>query len=76
MIRAHLLLAVILSCAPGVRGAEPLRKHAEPNRFVEFEFVTALKRADPFNEVVLDVVFIRPDGVQLRVPAFWAGGRS
>src|SRR5688572_10594177 len=40
-------------------------------------FFTATKpRADPFNEVQLDVIFTAPDGKQLQVPAFWAGGQT
>src|SRR5688572_28631022 len=61
--------------ASGARGAEPLRARTEAHRVAELEFVTLLKRADPFNEVVLDVIFAEPGGTVRRVPAFWAGGR-
>jgi hypothetical protein len=70
---------VISSVAPfaAAAAAEPIRATAESNRMAEVEFVTALKRVDPFNEVVLDVVFTEPGpgGPERRVPAFWAGGR-
>ena len=33
-------------------------------------------RPDPFNQVQLDAVFVDPTGGELRVPAFWDGGRT
>jgi hypothetical protein len=72
-----LLFVVVFSAlfAPLASGAEPLSANVAANRLTEFEFVTALKRADPFNEVVLDVIFTEPGGKERRVPAFWAGDR-
>ena len=49
-------------------------KRAETNRMVELSFTSTTRYSDPFNDVQLDVVFTQPDGTQLRVPAFWAGG--
>jgi hypothetical protein len=46
------------------------------NQVVEIAFVAAKDHADPFNSVRLDVLFREPDGRELRVPAFWAGGRN
>lgn len=43
---------------------------------VELTFTTQRSYADPFNDVVLDAVFTDPAGHELRVPAFWAGGRT
>ena len=62
--------------APAAHAAQPLRAKVGANQMTEFTFVTALKRADPFNEVVLDVLFTEPGGKVVRVPAFWAGGRE
>ncbi|MBS0664741.1 MAG: DUF4038 domain-containing protein [Verrucomicrobia bacterium] len=42
----------------------------------ELSFQAQQRYADPFNTVVLDVVFTDPDGASLRVPAFWAGGHT
>ena len=47
----------------------------EANVPVEITFTSDTEHADPFNAVTVDVVFDDPDGTQLRVPAFWAGGR-
>ncbi|MEW6752708.1 MAG: DUF4038 domain-containing protein [Candidatus Latescibacterota bacterium] len=41
---------------------------------VELGFTASRTHADPFNQAELDVAFTAPDGTELRVPAFWAGG--
>lgn len=71
-----MVAVALLFLAPPARAAEPVRAKAAANHVAELEFVTDLKRADPFNEVVLDVVFTEPGGKERRVPAFWAGGRK
>lgn len=48
----------------------------EANQLAEFSFTSAKDYADPFNQVTLDAVFATPDGRLLRVPAYWAGGRT
>ncbi|MEO6873609.1 MAG: DUF4038 domain-containing protein [Opitutaceae bacterium] len=45
------------------------------NTTVERAFTAERGYADPFNEVVLDVIFTDPAGKEFRVPAFWAGGK-
>lgn len=40
----------------------------------ELTFTARTAVADPFHEIVLDVLVTAPDGALLRVPAFWAGG--
>lgn len=45
------------------------------NRVIEIAFLSGKAYDDPFNDVVLDAVFTTPSGVELRVPAFWAGGQ-
>jgi hypothetical protein len=47
----------------------------EANVALEIPLTAAQTTADPFNDVILDAVFIDPQGRELRVPAFWAGGR-
>jgi hypothetical protein len=46
------------------------------NVMTELSFESAKDYADPFNQVQLDVVFVDPAGKQLRVPAFWDGGKT
>ena len=43
---------------------------------VEIAFSAQRAHADPFNEINLDVRFVAPDGSELKVPAFWAGGAN
>lgn len=61
-------------------GWYPIAVHAaearvEANRMVEFTFTSDKVYKDPFNEVELTAVFHTPQGQDLRVPAFWAGGQ-
>ena len=49
---------------------------AQANRVSEWSFTSAKPHDDPFNQVQLDAIFTRPDGKQLRVPAYWTGGQS
>ncbi len=42
----------------------------------EVAFTAKADHPDPFNSVALDVVFQTPGGRTLRVPAFWAGGKT
>ncbi|MDQ3440622.1 MAG: DUF4038 domain-containing protein [Planctomycetota bacterium] len=51
-------------------------KASEANRVTEWSFTATKAHADPFNEVQLDAVFATPDGKEMRVPAFWAGGQT
>ena len=70
-------LALTLSCCAGVAlaaiGKEAVLR-TESNRMVELTLKASRTYGDPFNEVRLDVTFIDPRGLELRVPAFWAGG--
>lgn len=43
---------------------------------LEIAFESRKARGNPFTDVELDVVFASPDGARLRVPAFWAGGKT
>jgi len=49
---------------------------AAQNVPVEIGFSAGKDRADPFNEIELDVIFRDEAGAEWRVPAFWAGGRA
>ena len=66
-----LLLAFILGGVSTCFAAKPF--HTEANVMVEIPFQADRPHADPFNSVTLDVIFIDPQGRELRVPAFWAG---
>jgi hypothetical protein len=46
------------------------------NEVAEFTLAAARESRDPFNEIELDAVFSGPQGEELRVPAFWAGGQT
>jgi len=65
--------------APAPKAQRPARKPAPGPRTaanvpVELTFTAQGHYVDPFNHVVLDVVFTDPSGATFRVPAFWAGG--
>jgi hypothetical protein len=48
----------------------------EANVPLEIGFTAQREHADPFNTVVLDIVFSEPGGGTRQVPAFWAGGNA
>ena len=48
----------------------------EANQVKEISLVSSKTYENPFMEVELDAVVTRPDGKELRVPAFWAGGND
>ena len=68
---------ILLACLAPWRlsVAEATEQRVEANRLVEFTFTSEKVYNDPFNEVELAAVFRTPQGRELRVPAFWAGGR-
>ena len=70
-------LALLLLGLSPAAGQEPrgAGRSVEANRVAELTFTSDKTYADPFNQLDLTAVFRRPDGKQLRVPAFWAGGR-
>jgi hypothetical protein len=65
---------MLLDIAAPLR-AEPRIKNSV-NAVSEWTFTSAKDHPDPFNEIELDAVFTDPKGKTLRVPAFWAGGRT
>lgn len=46
------------------------------NHVAEWSFRAAVERADPFNEVTLDLIVTEPNGRDRVIPAFWAGGSA
>jgi hypothetical protein len=61
-----LLAALTIAAAP----AAPV----EANQVAEVALVAGKTYANPFVDAQLDAVVTQPDGTQLRVPGFWAGG--
>jgi hypothetical protein len=49
-------------------------QQAQTNKVIEISFQTHKQYANPFTDVELDALFTAPDGTEMRVPAFWAGG--
>jgi hypothetical protein len=76
-MRPRFCLAVVLAAAP-FPGAETIRgaDTAEANQVAEVVFTSQREHARPFDDVELDVVFTTPTGEKMKVPAFWAGGRT
>ena len=72
--KVSLLLAFWLATTLTALAGEPTF-HTEANVLVELAFSAKNNHTDPFNEIVLDVVFVDPSGRELRVPAFWDGGK-
>ncbi|HUW20369.1 MAG TPA: DUF4038 domain-containing protein [Sedimentisphaerales bacterium] len=71
-------IAFALSICAGGRAFAGLKKDGakasvERNCVKEIRFRSSVTYADPYNDVTLDVIFDGPNGVSLRVPAFWAG---
>ena len=69
------LLMAVASLPPGhARGQDAIV--AEANKVVELTFTAQREHPDPFRTVDLDVTFTTPSGRKVRVPAFWAGGKT
>jgi len=68
-----LTLVTILSVFTLPSAAEDIQK-VEANCMAEIVCDSEKTYQNPFIEVELDAVIAQPDGAQLRVPMFWAGG--
>src|ERR1700722_5035191 len=71
LLLGTLLWIGLASCAT----AAGLNFKTEANVMVELKLTASRAYGDPFNQVTLDVVFIDPHRRELRVPAFWDGGK-
>jgi hypothetical protein len=69
-----LLVLLLWSGATLLAGTGEPSLTTDANVMVEVAFASGRTYADPFNQVTLDVIFTEPQGAELRVPAFWAGG--
>ena len=54
----------------------PYQTRCRANHVAEWSFRSDVERADPFNEITLDLMVTGPDGHERAVPAFWAGGSA
>ena len=70
------LASTTLASTPDARSQVTLTiaRTAEQSEPIEWAYRSQKTYSDPFNEVDVDIVFIKDDGRQWRVPAFWAGG--
>ena len=71
--RLFLLILLLPQLAITVFARE-LSLQTQANVMVEMTLTSARTYSDPFNQVVLDVIFTDPTGHESRVPAFWDGG--
>ena len=73
-MKTHLCLLplLVVACGESLTSAEPIS--TEANRVVEIELRSEIRYENPFTEIELDAIVTQPDGKQLRVPGFWAGG--
>jgi hypothetical protein len=53
-----------------------VERTVEANRVVEIELPSSKAYENPFTEIELDAIVTQPDGMELRVPMFWAGDRE
>jgi hypothetical protein len=71
-IHHHLLSLVAIVCCACFAHAETNR--TEANRVIEIELRSEIQNRNPFTEIEFDAIVTKPDGKELRVPGFWAGG--
>ena len=84
-LASFILATMVLSPLVAIRAADndgvlatvsgaALSQKVEANRVAEISLVSEKIYQNPFMEIQLDAIITQPDGAQLRVPAFWAGG--
>ncbi len=70
------VLGVLLCARPLPVAAADLPVRTTVNRVGEWSLSSNRDRADPFAEITLDAVIRDAAGRELRLPAYWAGGRT
>lgn len=75
-MKTHILFVALSVCGVTAFVRAETSTTGHTNVFVELPFTAQAEHEDPFNSVTLDVVFTDPAGHELRVPAFWAGGKN
>ena len=69
----HYLLSLIaIICCACVTHAET--NTSEANRVIEIELRSEIQYKNPFTEIEFDALVTQPNGKELRIPGFWAGG--
>ena len=68
-------MAVITFCGLSVIAQSAEQVTVEANRVTQVTLTSSKAYNNPFMEVELDAVVTQPDGKELRVPMFWAGGK-
>ncbi len=51
-------------------------RQSAQNRMAEWLFSSAKEYANPFDDIELSAVFEVPDGAEMVIPAYWAGGHA
>lgn len=74
-LRSYSFLFMLLLVLPAMVFSKDIVVKTTTNNMVEITLTASGIYNDPFNEVELDALFTDPSGKQLRVPAFWAGGK-
>ena len=64
----------LLSCLPSAAAEARQVLTAQANCVTEIALTSEISYPNPFMEVTLDALVTAPDGRQLKLPAFWAGG--
>ncbi len=71
-IHHRLLSLIAIVCCASFAQAETNR--IEANRVIEIELRSETQYKNPFAEIEFDAIVTEPNGKELRVPGFWAGG--
>jgi hypothetical protein len=66
----------IVFCGLSVVAQEARVEKIQANRVAEVTFKSSKPYDNPFMELEVDAVITRPDGKELQVPMFWAGGEK
>jgi len=61
-------------CVFSVVAQAAMTEKVQANRLAQVTLKSSMTYDNPFVEVELDAVVTRPDGKEMRVPMFWAGG--
>ncbi|MBN8788764.1 MAG: DUF4038 domain-containing protein [Terrimonas sp.] len=74
-LKRYALCCISLFVLPAMLFSKDIVVKTESNKMVEITLTASGDYKDPFNEVELDAIFTDPSGKQLKVPAFWDGGK-
>jgi hypothetical protein len=70
------ILLSAMTNVPSTRAKIPDQTGADSARWIELAFGAEKDRDDPAGAIDLDVTFTTPSSKVIRVPAFWAGGKT